>query len=282
MKVVVSEVLRSFKSGTQVRLSNGAKAFLPAAKAVKGFEMEDSDLTISSVSATMLVDVSLVPKKREIKPIVETRDMTNFNVKEELNLIQACLLRKRALLGDQFVTANLPDLVDEVFTYFWKTKFFQTYDEKKSFGYSSYIATGVERWMINVVRDGNFRMHQFTDSLDFKFKDDEENSSTLQDTISDTREDPHMDFETLELYKFMEKTSISFGETDIIPGLFYVDLFYELTANNPIPAFARNHGFSYRKINLVVAEFQKKLAAALKENYGEEILGKAARALLAA
>lgn len=261
MTVTVKCLVKEWTKGNRVTLSNGVQAFLPKEQSAIGSEVDMDELIMTPASGKCYVLKSSLPKPRVLKNIPEPRDMSNFDVAFEMNLIQACILRKRNILGDSYVIQNLEDLKSEAFTYMWKSRVFHQYDEKKSFGYSSYIATTIERWMINLVRDGNFRRDQFLDSLDFKLdsSDEQGNSATVESLFPDERINLETSYEVQELEHCIEAFVMGMGECPLLPGIFYSDLYYELSSNGSIPQFARDHGVSYRKINASVEELRSSL-----------------------
>ncbi len=264
-KLRVIALKKEWKHGTRVILDTKEEAFIPKELAIVGqeFEREELTTTVSSPNCLLLKSTLPPPRKKVVRPNV--RDMEDFKSEEELELIKALLLKKRNIMGSDYVTRNLQDLKYDAFTYLWETEYFHKYDKTQPFGYSSYIAVAIEYWMISWIRSGNFKRDQTNYSLDFPL--DAENpveSGTMKDTIPDTKGDLALKMEADFLLEMLTQTVKEMGFCESCPGVTYLDLFKILTSNGSIPIFCRKNGFGYKKVNLEVKTLREKLKEVLK------------------
>jgi len=265
VQLKIASVKRAWKLSSRVYLEDGREVFLPNEKVEQGFVSEEE--LFYSEEDQLWEDISFKPVPRKVVIRPKVRDMSKFKSKEEYNLIRNLILKKRALLDEAFVFANLEDLTQDIFVSLWESGYFEEFDEKLGYGYAGYIARAVEFRLIDMVRDPSFQNRQVEWSLNYQYDVEDEESAEFGEDVGDqTIPSPDVEYEVAELTERFREIAKEMGMSNI-PEVSYLELFEYLLDKGSVPQFARDHQISYARINKEVDFFRDQLQAEYQANW---------------
>ena len=177
--IKVDFVIRRGKCNFRCMMTDGRSAVVTRDR------LEDS---FSEEAFVMVGDVrkhrDLAPKQRARYKVFESRrDMSSFEPKEELRIIQAAIVKHRDLFGGRIDSDLKEELTHAIFLHLWERNYFAAYDPSKS-GYFGFISCAVRRWLIDYVKSSAYKTFVTSTSLQMEVGDD---GATYADLIPDSR-----------------------------------------------------------------------------------------------